>query len=172
MKIKHILASSLLIVAAPFVLAGSSSSASTSAVAVVDIHALLDSSPQMQTMKTDLEKKFSTEHDQLVKQQSDLTEQSKKLDKEAPVMTALDLKTKRTELAKSQSDLQQKQTQFQQTVFKAQDDAMKKIIDKITTVVTEIAQKEHYDLVVPKNSTVYANKSYDLTETVRKTLDK
>ena len=49
---------------------------------------------------------------------------------------------------------------------------MKTVLDEVTAVVKTIATKNHYDLVVPKNSTIYSKDSYDITAQVSAQLSK
>ena len=138
--------------------------------AVVDMHHILEKSPQMTKIRNTLEGKFSKEHASLTTEQDSLKKRAEKLESEKSVMTKKELETKRASLSKDQEALQKKQMQFQQKVFAAQDEAMKTLMEKITTIVTSIANKNHYSLVVPKNSTIYVSSGHDITTEVEKTL--
>ena len=147
--------------------AATATGTTTSRVAVVDVHAVLESMPQMKTMRTELEKHFATEHDALASAEKTLKTKAEKLASNKSVMTPATYTAAKTALQKEQQTLQTKQTNFQQRVFAAQDSAMKKVMHRIKTAVGKIAAREHFDLVVPKNSTVYAAQGYDITTQVQ-----
>jgi outer membrane protein len=158
---------SVIMAGSSFAYATTTTDNTTSRVAVVDMHAILEKLPQMQTMRTDLEKQFTTDHDSLTAAQDTLKEKAEKLASNKAVMTKTAYTAEQTALKTEQKTLQTKQTSFQQKVFAAQDSAMKKVLSEITTVVSKIATENNYDVVVPKNSTVYVAKSYDITTQVQ-----
>ena len=136
-------------------------------VAVVDIHTILEQLPQMQTMRTELEKQFTPEHDSLTTAQNTLKDKAKKLSSNKAVMTKTAYDTEQAALQKEQYTLQTKQSTFQKKVFTAQDNAMKAVMSDINKVVAKIATENHYDVVIPKNSTVYVSENYDITTQVQ-----
>ena len=87
-------------------------------------------------------------------------------------MTKTALDKAKSDLSSEQQSLQARQMKFQQAVYAAQDKAMQKILDKVTSVVASIAKSKHYDLVVPKNSTIYAVEGSDITTMVQAQLTK
>lgn len=139
-------------------------------IAVVDVHAVLESMPQMKTMRTELEKHFATEHDAIASAQKTLKTKGEKIASNKSVMTPATYTSAKTALQKEQQTLQTKQTNFQQRVFAAQDSAMKKVMHRIKEVVGKIAARDHFDVVLPKNSTVYAAKGYDITTQVQQAI--
>lgn len=171
MNIKTLVLSSLLLLNVSATMANTTPSHESS-VAVVDMHALLDNSPKMDNMRKALEKQFSTEHDAIAKAQTELQEKAKKVEADSSVMSKERLAKEKESLQKAQHQLQERQIKFQQTVYTAQDNAMKTILDEVTAVVKTIATQNHYDLVVPKNSTIYSKDSYDITEQVKAKLSK
>lgn len=136
-------------------------------VAVVDIHTILEQLPQMQTMRTELEKQFTPEHDSLTTAQNTLKDKAEKLASNKAVMTKTSYDTEQAALQKEQYTLQTKQATFQKKVFAAQDNAMKTVMSDINKVVAKIATENHYDVVIPKNSTVYVSENYDITTQVQ-----
>ena len=171
MNFKSIIISSVLLMSAPSLFA-SSTTTSASNIAVVDMHTLLEKSPQVETMRTDLEKQFASEHDSLAKAQESLQAKAKKLDADSSVMTKTALDKAKSDLSSEQQSLQARQMKFQQAVYAAQDKAMQKILDKVTSIVASIAKSKHFDLVVPKNSTIYAVEGSDITTMVQAQLTK
>lgn len=135
-------------------------------VAVVDVHAILDKLPQMETMRSDLEHKFSTRHDSLTKEQESIKTRAEKLDKDRTVMKQAEFEKASKTLLTEQQNLETRQQQFQKEVYTAQDNAMKDIMQTITNTVTEVATSHHYDVVVPKNSTMYVSNGYEITQEV------
>ena len=172
MNFKSIIISSVLLMSAPSLFASSCTATTTSNIAVVDMHTLLEKSPQVETMRTDLEKQFASEHDSLAKAQESLQAKAKKLDTDSSVMTKTALDKAKSDLSTEQQSLQARQMKFQQAVYAAQDKAMQKILDKVTSIVASIAKSKHFDLVVPKNSTIYAVEGSDITTMVQAQLTK
>lgn len=171
MNIKTIVLSGLLLIGMSASMANTTPTYE-STVAVVDMHKLLDNSPKMDAMRKSLEKQFSTEHDAITKAQTALQEKAKKVETDSSVMSKERLAKEKASLQKAQQQLQERQIKFQQSVYTAQDKAMKTVLDEVTAVVKTIATKNHYDLVVPKNSTIYSKDSYDITAQVSAQLSK
>ncbi|MBT4884835.1 MAG: OmpH family outer membrane protein [Legionellales bacterium] len=173
MNIKSMLLSSILLFNLPFALAQTTTTGTTeNKVAVVDMHAILDNSPKMDTMRKGLEKQFAKEHDSIAAAQTELQTKAKKIDTDAAVMTKATLAKAKESLQKEQKALQERQIKFQQSVYTAQDNAMKTILDEVTAVVSTLAKTNNYDLVVPKNSTIYVKETFDITEQVKAKLSK
>ena len=171
MNIKTIVLSGLLLLNVSATMANTTPT-HESTVAVVDMHALLDNSPKMESMRKNLEKQFATEHDAITKAQTELQEKAKKVEADSSVMSKERLAKERESLQKAQHALQERQIKFQQTVYTAQDNAMKTILDEVTAIVKTVATQNNYDLVVPKNSTIYSKESFDITEQVKAKLSK
>ena len=82
MNIKSMLLSSILLFNLPFALAQTTTTGTTeNKVAVVDMHAILDNSPKMDTMRKGLEKQFAKEHDSIAAAQTELQTKAKKIDR-------------------------------------------------------------------------------------------
>lgn len=171
MNIKAIMLSAMMAGSSLAYAATHTTGTTTGKVAVVDIHAVMESMPQIKTMRTEMEKHFSAEHDALTTAQNTLKTKAERLASNKSVMTPATYTAAKTALQKEQTALQEKQTTFQKKVFAAQDSAMKKIMNKIKTAVSRIAVREHLDVVVPKNSTVYAAQGYDITSQVQKAVN-
>ena len=171
MKLRNFMLGGLLVLNIAFASASITDSTG-SRFAVVDMHAVLEGLPKLDTMRKDLEKKFSVEHDEIAKEQTKIQDEAKKVERDSSVMTKADLAKAKENIQKQQRSLQERQIKFQQTVYTAQDKVMKTVIDEVTAVVATIAKENKYVMVFPKVATIYSQDSADITAKVKAKLGK
>lgn len=140
-------------------------------LAVVDMHSVLETYPKMEAMRKTLEQKFSKEHDSIAAAKTKLEQQAKKVERDSSVMSKEDLAKAKQDLQKQQQALQERSIKFQQSAYAAQDEAMKKVIDEVTAIVTSVAKENKFSLVLPKGGTIYSQEASDITEKVKSRLN-
>ncbi|MSP53101.1 MAG: OmpH family outer membrane protein [Gammaproteobacteria bacterium] len=141
-------------------------------IGVLDLQAVLQQSPQVQSADVKFRKEFSPREQKIKAQADALQTEVDQLNRNAAVMSAVEQGKTKDKIAKDQDNLQQAQAQFQQDVQTAQGKAMQQILTQIKTVVATLAAQNGYDLVVQKSSVVYSKDEYDVTALVIKQLKK
>ena len=170
MKIKNIVLGAALVANLAF--AGNTiETSSGSRFAVVDMHSILETLPKMDATRKNLEKQFSVEHDKITNAQTKLQEQAKKVERDSSVMSKEELTKAKKDLQQQQQALQERSIKFQQSVYAAQDKAMKTIVDEVTEVVSAVAKENKFTLVLPKGGTIYVQEASDITEKVKSKLN-
>ncbi len=81
-------------------------------------------------------------------------------------MDKASLEKLRNAIAGQEKNLQDAQTKFQQALFTAQNQAMGQLMDQVTAVVKQIADKKNLEVVLPKNAVLYAKDGMDITQDV------
>ena len=140
-------------------------------VGVIDFAQITQQSPQVAVINKKLQTQFAPEQQKIMQAQSDLRAQAAKL---APTNKLTDAQRQvlQTQINKDQQNLQNMVTKFQETVNKAQTDAMQQFTNEISNAAKVIAQKEKIDLVLVKNAVVYAGNTMDITSLVLKEMPK
>jgi outer membrane protein len=144
----------------------SSISALADGYAVIDMKRVFTEAPQIKTINDSLQKQFSNRKNAIVKSNDQLQADIKKLERDKAVMSTKDVQALNAKIEKEGSQLREAQMNFQQSLFAAQNEAMKGFMDKVTGVVGKIAQDKKYDMVLPKNDLLYANDKLDITADV------
>ncbi len=141
-------------------------SASADTYAVIDMKRVFTEAPQIKTINETLKSKFSDRKNAIIKSNTTLQADIKKLERDKAVLSAKDLQVLNAKVEKEGTELREAQMGFQQALFAAQNDAMKTFMDKVGVVVSGIAKDKHYDLVMPKNDLLYADDKLDITNVV------
>jgi outer membrane protein len=141
-------------------------------IAVVDVRQALQKSPQMTSATADLDKQFKSRQQNLVDEQKDLQADTMKLNKEGAVMKNEDRIALQDKIVSKQKKVQSDMASFKQDLEAAQGQAMQKIVTKFTNVVTKIAEKNGYQLVLSRDATPYFKPEFDITSQVSQALSK
>lgn len=157
---KHI---KLLVVA---VLSTVSLAAYASGTAVVDMQKIFTSSPQASEIKTDLQKEFTGRRDKLTTMSKQFQQDLGQYNKNKAVMSDKDLEKLKAKLSSEGAALKQGQMQYQQDLYKQQSSKTTAFINKIKVIAAGVAKKQHFDLVLPKNSVLYSKADADITSQV------
>ena len=139
-------------------------------IGIVNMRQIFQSSPQIKQINTNLNKQFSPQRDKIVAMGKSLQANIKKLQRNQAVMDKKSIANLRTKIQKQETDLRTAQANFQRALFAAQNKAMGAFMTKLTGVVKTIAEQKKLDLVLPKNSVLYAKDGMDITSEVVKHL--
>jgi len=141
-------------------------------VAVVDMQQVLQKASQIKTINDQLTKQFKPRQDKIITQQKTLQDETNKLEKEATVMSAADRGKLQDKIIKERADLQGVAVAFQRDVSAAQNQAMQGFMNKFTTVVSNVAKTNNYDLVIQRSGAPYVKENLDITKQVLDELNK
>ncbi|MFW0036079.1 MAG: OmpH family outer membrane protein [Coxiella endosymbiont of Dermacentor nuttalli] len=130
----------------------------------VDMRKIFQASPpQIKAINNQLEKEFLPQRERIINLDKYLREDIKKLKRNEVVMSKKETEDLRNRIQEEQKELQQSQVEFQQRLYKAQNEAIGKFIIKISGAVKTVAKKEKINLVLPKDTLLYARDSKDIT---------
>lgn len=135
-------------------------------VAVVNVQQVLQQSPRVTALSKKLEDKFKGRQTKLNDEQKNLQDQLDKFKKESPTMS----KAKRDETEKKITDerstLVKEVVAYQQDLQKEQNKVMQGILEDLNGIVSTIAKKESYNLVLDSQAVVYSATGSDITKEV------
>lgn len=129
----------------------------------VDMRQIFQVSPQIKSIDAQLEQEFAPQRERIINLDKYLREDIKKLKRNESVMSQKETEDLRNRIQEEQKEFQQSQVEFQQRLYKAQNKAMGEFIIKISGAVKTVAKKEKIDLVLPKDTLLYAKDSRDIT---------
>jgi outer membrane protein len=141
--------------------------ADDSKIAYVDLQRALEETNEGKAAKSKLKADFDKKQQELDAKQEEIKKMKDDLDKKSSLM-------KPEALQKAQQDLQQRFLQLQETFQRLQKDlavkeqeATRGILSKLSQVVQGVAEREHFALVLERNSAVvYGQPSLDITNEV------
>ena|SRR3990167_3443984 len=139
-------------------------------IGLIDMREIFQSSPQVKQINDQLSKQFAPQRDKIVAMGKKLQEDVKSLQKNQSVMDKASLKKLKDSIMKQEQALRTSQSQFQQTLFSEQNKAMEAFMNKVTDLVKTVAEQKQLDLVLPKNTVLYAKDAVDITPDVDSTL--
>lgn len=161
-KLTHILMALGLACLAPVANAGEAK------IGVIDMRAVVTNSPQAKTAMEKLKKEFKAREDKIMAQEKSLKENSEKLQRNSAVMSEAEKSKLENEVRTGQRDLLRLQNEYREDAAMRQQEEMKKVIDKVTAAIDEIAKKDKYDVILVREAAPYASKEMDITDKVIK----
>lgn len=143
-------------------------------IGYVDLQKAITKTSEGKNAKKKLEKEFKKKQADLQKKEADLKSMTKDLEKKSLVLSD-DVKLKK------QRTLQEEVLKYRELVGKSQMEIQQKerdltmpIINKLRTIIGEIASKEGYTMILEKSeqSVLWAKSDADLTEKIVKEFEK
>jgi outer membrane protein len=93
---------------------------------------------------------------------------SDQLDKNAASMSSADRAAKQSQLSNLDTEFQRKQREFREDLNQRRNEELAAVLDKANKVIKQIAEQQHYDLIVQE--AVYVSPRIDITDQVLKAL--
>jgi len=137
-------------------------------VAVIRSSDLVQNSPQYLAAEKSMKREFEKRKTTLDAQAQKLADDVQTYKKNADVMTPDDREKKENDLITRQNDLKFQEHKFQQDFQKRNQAMTQKLMDRIKSVINQIAKQKGYDLVL--QDPVYAASGMDITDAVLKQL--
>ncbi|SRR5579883_498409 len=141
-------------------------------IAVVNVQQVFQQSPKIAELNKKLQSQFKPRQDKLVAAQKDLQDELDKFKKESPTMNQKDRDALQRKIVDDQSSLSKDASAFQQDLAKEQGKIMKSVLAQLNDIISGIAKKDNYSLVLDSQAVIYANDSADITKDVSKEFDK
>lgn len=165
-------AAALITSGASFAATAPAPAGTTLKIGVIDVQVILQKSPQIAAINSQLTKQFKPRQDKIVAAQKDLQAEVDKLNKNANVMSDADRNKLQDQVIADKANVQGMAISFQRDLQQAQSKAMQDFMNQLTAVVNDVAKKDGYDLILQRAGVPYANNSLDVTQQVLQALDK
>lgn len=149
----------------------SSSAAVQPVVAVVNVQQLFQQSPRIASLNKKLQDQFKPRQDKLVAAQKALQDELDAFKKDAETMNQKQKEKMQKKIASDQSTLSRDANSFQQDLSKEQKRIMSGVLADLNNIISGIAKKNGYTLVLDSQAVVYAANSTDITNDVSKIFD-
>jgi outer membrane protein len=140
-------------------------------IAVVNVQQLFQASPKIADLNKQLQSKFKPRQDKLLASQKALQDELDKFKKESPTMSQKDKDAMQKKITSDQADLTKEATSFQQDLSKEQNKVMKGVLAQLNEIISSIAKKNSYSLVLDSQAVIYSADSVDITKQVSKEFD-
>lgn len=135
-------------------------------VGVIDLQQLLQNLPQMKSIGDDLKKQFGDRQKKIMDAQAGFKKDAEDFKKNSAVMSDKDKQAATQKLIAQEQNLGQMQSSFQHDYMDAQNKAVNGLLEQIKGIVTKIAARDKYDLILVNASVAYSQPSMDVTQAV------
>ena len=123
--------------------------------------------------KKELEEEFNKKKKELEKKEADIKKMGEDFEKRSMAMNEDARMKKQTEIRQEMAKYQETAAKAQMEIQKKERDLTKPIVDKLRSMMEEIAKKEDFTVILEKseNSVMWAKKDIDLTDRLIKAYD-
>lgn len=163
--------SSLLLIGATQAFAADTTTTTQSTIAVVNVQQLFQQSPKIADLNKQLQTKFKARQDKLVTLQKSLETEKEKYRKESPTMAEKDKTALQKKITDDQSALAKEAVAFQKDLNAEQGKVMKNVLSQLNDVISGLAKKNNYSMVLDSQAVIYSADSSDITKQVAKEFD-
>lgn len=139
-------------------------------IGVVDMGILLQKSPMMAEMNSNLNKKFKPRQDEITTSQRRLQDEVDSLNNAGPAMSLDDRTKLQNKIVQDKASIEIINAGFQRDLTIAKSDSMQEIMSKLTNVINKVAIDGHYDLIEQRTNMLFINKQLDITDQILKQL--
>lgn len=140
-------------------------------VAVVNVQQLFQQSPKIADLNKQLQNKFKSRQDKLIAAQKSLQDELDKFKKESATLSEKDKATLQNKISDDQAALSKDATVFQQDLSKEQNKIMKNVLAQLNDIISSIAKKQGYSMVLDSQAVIFAGEGADITKEVSKEFD-
>jgi len=140
-------------------------------IAVVNVQQLFQQSPKIAALNKQLQATFKPRQEKLLSAQKALQGEVDKYKKESPTMSQSAKDAMQKKITADQASLAKDAAAFQQDLNKEQSKVMKSVLAQLNNVISGIAKKHSYSLVLDSQAVIYAADSADITKEVSKEFD-
>lgn len=137
-------------------------------IAAVDSDRILRESAPAKSAQSKLEQEFSKRDRDLQGMAQKLKAMSDNLDKNGASMSTSERQQRQRDLAQLDTDFQRKQREFREDLNQRRNEELAGVLDRANKVIRQIAEQQHYDLVVQE--AVYVSPRINITDQVLKAL--
>ncbi len=139
---------------------------------VVDLQQVMQKSTQITTINNQLTKQFQPRQQKILAAQKSLQTEIEQLNRNSATMTETDRNKLQDQVIADRANVQGMMLAFQRDVNTAQNEAMKKFMAQLNTIVSNIAKAGNYDLVLQRAGIPFVKNELDITSQVVDGLNK
>ncbi len=140
-------------------------------IAVVNVQQLFQQSPKIADLNKQLQNKFKSRQDKLVAAQKTLQDELDKFKKDSATMAEKDKTALQNKISDDQAALSKDAAAFQQDLSKEQNKIMKNVLAQLNDIISSIAKKSGYVMVLDSQAVIFAAEGADITKQVSKDFD-
>lgn len=141
-------------------------------IAVVNVQQIFQQSPKIADLNKKLQAQFKGRQEKLIAAQKSLQDELDKFKKESTTMSQKDKDDMQKKIVDDQTSLSKDANAFQQDLSKEQNKIMKGVLSQLNEIISSLAKKNNYTLVLDSQAVVYAADSADITKQVAGSFDK
>ena len=142
-------------------------------LAYVDVQRAIQETEEGKAARTRLKTEFDQRRAQIDKKSADLEKMQQEYEKQAPVLSDEAKRKKQEEFQKAVIDARKSAGDLQEDMTRQEQQAMAGILQRLTQVVAEIAERESLAYVMDKGTLLFAPAAADITnEVVRRYNDR
>ena len=165
------LLSSVILMAGTSAYAADAATSAMPKIAVVNVQQVLLQSSKVTEVNTKLQDTFKPRQEKLSAQQKSLQEQMDKLTKDSATMSQKDREAAEKKVADEKASFLKDASAFQKEVNAEQNKAMQTILGQLSGIISSLAKKDNYSLVLDSQAVVYSSDASDITKQVAKTFN-
>jgi outer membrane protein len=140
--------------------------------AVVNMQQVLMQSSSVAKVNNQLQDRFKPRQEKLSAQQKTLQDEMDKYDTTAASTSPTDRDAMEKKLADKKAAFMKEAEGFQKEVNEAQNQAMQVILNRLSSVISVLAKKNGYTLVLDSQAVIYSDEATDITKQVAKEFNK
>tara|TARA_Y100000588_G_C14022626_1_gene824976 strand:- start:376 stop:876 length:501 start_codon:yes stop_codon:yes gene_type:complete len=160
-----------LLITLTFALGSMNVFADTSKMGVVDLQKIMQTSTEMKTIQSKLEKEFKPRRDVLVEMEASLKKDMEKFKRDSTVMSKSERQKLEKKIVESQQKFERQGQEYQQELSKAHNEAMEAFYSKVRSAIAKVAEKDKYELVLQKDAAPFSAPKLDVTDKVLKQIN-
>ncbi len=141
-------------------------------IAVVNVQQIFQQSPKIADLNKKLQGQFKGRQEKLIAAQKSLQDEVDKFKKDVSTMSQKDKDDMQKKIVDDQTNLSKEANSFQQDLSKEQNKIMKGVLAQLNGIISSIAKKNSYTLVLDSQAVVFATDSADITKQVSGEFDK
>lgn len=163
---KKLITTALMLVALCF----SFGSMAASKIGVIDVHKLIEQSPEVKALNKRITREFTPRRQKIVDLQATIEKKAQRLKRDFATMSDSEKSSIQSSLMTERRNLQRLQQDFQQDISMLQNKEMKKFFTRLKKTVDSYAKKNDYDLILQKDAAPFASKKVDVTNAVLRSM--
>ncbi len=141
-------------------------------IAVVDMAAVFEQLPQREQIGKQLESEFGDRMAAVKKLQEDLRSMAEKNQRDAALMSETQKTEALRKMESMQADLQLKGKALDEDLRRRQGEEQNKLLGQVQKVITSVAEKGKYDIVLQRGAVIYVKPDADISNQVVEALSK
>ena len=165
-KCLAIVSSLLLLIGGAQAYAADKSSSNQPVIAIVNVQQIFQQSPKITDLNKKLQSEFKGRQEKLIAAQKSLQDEMDKFKKDSSTMSQKEKDNLQKKITDDQTELSKDASAFQQDLSKEQNKIMKNVLAQLNGIISTIAKKNNYSLVLDAQAVVYANDGADITKQV------